>query len=342
MAKSRLPLICLALVFGQGREAGKAMSKLFKLKGWLSVADAAKHLAIVFGEEVTEADVLRFALDGNLTLSVNFVNGGHARPGVLVPIGEATYKEVDFPLSKEPLRLYGGPRIRTNGVESHVLHLEKHVANLEGVYDLPMIGGERIEVENRYQQLTGGPDATNVPMDGAFVKGNGGQLCQLQDDYDDNEYCTGSTASLERIKRNISAKKIGTMEAEKLLNRHKEDRKQFLEERKSKPQTECFYAGGSLPADIVFVVRTEALTDFVQSVNAEPTNVEKPLGPTERNTLLTIIAVLCKESKLDYTKHAKTAGLIQSTAAKMGVSIGETTIEGHLKKIPDALGTRMK
>jgi hypothetical protein len=69
---------------------------------------------------------------------------------------------------------------------------------------------------------------------------------------------------------------------------------------------------------------------------------EKPLGTTERNTLLTIIAALCKEAKIDYTKPAKAAGLIQSTAALMQVSIGETTIEGHLKKIPDALATRMK
>jgi hypothetical protein len=68
----------------------------------------------------------------------------------------------------------------------------------------------------------------------------------------------------------------------------------------------------------------------------------RPLLTTERNTLITIIAVLCKEAKLDYAKAAKTAGLIQSTAAGMGLSIGETTIEGHLKKIPNALATRMK
>jgi len=69
---------------------------------------------------------------------------------------------------------------------------------------------------------------------------------------------------------------------------------------------------------------------------------EKPLTNKERNTLLTIIAALCKEAKIDYTKPAKAAGLIQSTAALMQVSIGETTIEGYLKKIPDALATRMK
>jgi hypothetical protein len=68
----------------------------------------------------------------------------------------------------------------------------------------------------------------------------------------------------------------------------------------------------------------------------------RPLLTIERNTLLTVIAVLCKEAKLDYAKAAKTAGLIQSTAAGMGLSIGETTIEEHLKKIPNALATRMK
>ncbi|OUM01780.1 hypothetical protein A8M77_14560 [Variovorax sp. JS1663] len=67
-----------------------------------------------------------------------------------------------------------------------------------------------------------------------------------------------------------------------------------------------------------------------------------PIHPKVQKTLLTIIAVLCKEAKLDYTKPAKTAGLIQSLAEGMGVSIGETTIEGHLKKIPDALESRMK
>jgi hypothetical protein len=80
----------------------------------------------------------------------------------------------------------------------------------------------------------------------------------------------------------------------------------------------------------------------MQLVNAEPTNLEKPLSTTERNTLLTIIAVLCKEAKLNHVKHSKTAGLIQSTAAGMGISIGETTIENHLKKIPNALAGRMK
>ena len=115
-----------------------------------------------------------------------------------------------------------------------------------------------------------------------------------------------------------------------------------MEDRKSNPHTESFYPGGDLPEDAVFIVRIDALRDLEKTVNGETGSAEKPLTNRERDTLLTIIAALCKDTGYDYTKAAKTAGLIQSTAAKMGVSIGETTIEGHLKKIPDALGTRMK
>lgn len=75
---------------------------------------------------------------------------------------------------------------------------------------------------------------------------------------------------------------------------------------------------------------------------ATPQVIGDSLKTIERNTLLTIIAVLCKEAKLDYTKHAKSAGLIMNMAATLDISIGETTIEGYLKKIPNALATRMK
>jgi hypothetical protein len=81
---------------------------------------------------------------------------------------------------------------------------------------------------------------------------------------------------------------------------------------------------------------------FEKVESLSPQLEEKPLSNRERDTLLTIIAALCKEAKIPYEKPAKAAGLIQSLATGMGVSIGETTIEGHLKKIPDALTTRMK
>lgn len=109
----------------------------------------------------------------------------------------------------------------------------------------------------------------------------------------------------------------------------------------------CTFARAEL-ARWLAVNRLASVYTFAQNATSQSQErnrtipVEKPLSNRERETLLTIIGALCEDAGYDYTKHAKTAGLIQSTAAKMGVSIGETTIEGHLKKIPDALGTRMK
>lgn len=62
----------------------------------------------------------------------------------------------------------------------------------------------------------------------------------------------------------------------------------------------------------------------------------------ERNVLLTIIAVLCQEQKIDYKKNAKAAHLIADMANRAGLKVSESAIEGHLKRIPDAFETRAK
>ena len=51
-----------------------------------------------------------------------------------------------------------------------------------------MIGGERLDVENRYQHLVGGVEVTLINIDGAFVKGAENLICQLQECFDDNEH----------------------------------------------------------------------------------------------------------------------------------------------------------
>ena len=59
------------------------LKKLISFKPWLSLPDAARHLSILFGEDVSEAHVLRLGLDRHLTLSVDFVNHACGRPGRL-------------------------------------------------------------------------------------------------------------------------------------------------------------------------------------------------------------------------------------------------------------------
>ncbi len=42
----------------------------FKIKDWLSLEEAAKHISLLSGEEITVDWVLKLVLDGELKLSV--------------------------------------------------------------------------------------------------------------------------------------------------------------------------------------------------------------------------------------------------------------------------------
>lgn len=279
------------------------MGKLFNLKEWLTVADAARHLSIVFGEDVTEADVLRLGLDGRLRLSVYFVNHATALCGKVISLAETDWELLpslngsgmrletasehslkqeniwqapakllallkDIPTAEWPNWIALPNGLNIDG--ERFLELSDSVTTLRGVWDLPMIGNEQLDIEHEYQKLTGGPAVTLQGLDGAFVEGRDGQISQLQEDFDDNEYQPGSTAHLKQLKQHIAENGIEDAEAESLLNRHKEQRKEFLEERRTKPAKNKYFPAGGLPKDAVIVVRTEALREFERYSNDAP------------------------------------------------------------------------
>lgn len=312
------------------------------------MSDAAKHLSIAFGEEVSKADVLRLGLDRHLKLSVNFVNKARAKLGKIVPIEDAQYRE--FPaewvnhIPNLPEEAKDKPLMVLDGLnidDRCVLELEDEVVSLDGVWNLPMIGGEQLDVEHQYQMLTGGPAVTLETMEGAFVEKPGGVMCQLQEDFDDNEYQPGSKAQLRKLEEHIAIKKIKGAEAQKLLDKHKEDRKAFLEKKKGQDKANNYYPAGGLPEDAVIVVRTAALREFEQSVNDTPTNTEKPLTTTERNSLLTVIAGLCDYSDIKYQERGAAIKIANMTE-EIGASVSADTIRNVLSKIPDALESRKK
>lgn len=71
-------------------------------------------------------------------------------------------------------------------------------------------------------------------------------------------------------------------------------------------------------------------------------NESKPLINRERETLLIIIAALAKDSGIDITRKSKAAESIALLTQSIGVAVGATTIENHLKRIEDALENRAK
>lgn len=339
------------------------MSKLFKLKEWLTVPDAARHLSIAFGESVSEADVLQLALDGHLKLSVNFVNLAKASKGTIVHYShadlDAAFAADEFPkelqLGELPPELE--PKFRGIGDELrdrsmlHVLNKQfgddgylifaDEVETIGGVWDLPLIGGERLAVEHKCQSLTNGPAITLESLEGAFVETSDGRIWELKESLENNKYQRGSRAELEEWKRFIVENNVGEVEAAALLKSYDENRKKFIANQKSGPASKNYYPAGALPEDSFLVVRTEALRQFEQSINDESSNVEKLMTTTERNTLLIIIAALCRHLKIDYEERGAASQISRMTEV-IAAPVTDDTIRKVLKKVSDALETRMK
>ena len=133
---------------------------LLELREWLTVDEAARRLSDVAGQPVSEASILRFALDRRLRLSVNFVNKTYAHVGRAMPVADFEVVSTDDSeaVPRRVVLWRGGES--TYGAlinDQEVVQLSEEIASIDGLWDLSMIGCERLDVEHEYQQLTGGP-----------------------------------------------------------------------------------------------------------------------------------------------------------------------------------------
>ncbi|MBC7619867.1 MAG: hypothetical protein H7293_12940 [Candidatus Saccharibacteria bacterium] len=329
-------------------KSGSLLKRLSDLKKWLTVPDAARHLTIVFGEDVSEADVLRLALDGHLKISVNFVNHATAIRGKVIPIDEATYRELS-PWALSAITIPGHQGEPVNVMEGlnldgkRVLELEDELVTLDGVFDLAMIGNERIDIEHKYQMLTGGPSVDLSNLEGAFVMSDAETMFQLQDRMKINKEWPKPLAAPQKSE-NDDGKTV--LEIESVTHTSPKEANvgslwEVRDRRLKARDDEFYYPAAGLPDNSAVVVRTEALTEFERSLSA-PTEVrDDPITPTERNTLLIIIAALCDYSDI---KHAdrNTAKQISGFTAEIGAPVTDETVRTALNKIPDALERRKR
>ena len=320
-----------------------------------------------FGEPVSEADIFHLAMDGRLVLSVNFVNPGMGRPGDVVqytapqlvalveagifpedlswthhsPESVKALRAIGFTYIPEACEAAGYSILMSQRLDNQrLLTLSDSVTRLDGVYDLPMVGAERLDVEHAYQRLTGGPEVTSVFLDGALVEDTSGRMYNVLDRLDDEDK-PGSPGAIVAIERRIKQEKLPEDMASRFREEYATDRMKFREDQRKKGPLDGYFPAGGLPEDTVFVVRASALSRFLDDVSGR--TEEKALTTKERNVLLCMIAALANEAKIDIKRPSKAADLIRDIAhQKLGVAIGETTIEAHLKRIPDALETRAK
>lgn len=146
------------------------MSKLFKLKKWLTISEAQKHLTTLFGETVSKADIFRLALDHQLKLSVVFVQGAFANVCKRVDATAVEYIEVPSLIGGGIVKLPVGGEV-LYALDGQLLQVQKEVIPLEEdwPYALTMIGGERADIEHTYWQLSGIESSESTNLDGIFV-----------------------------------------------------------------------------------------------------------------------------------------------------------------------------
>jgi hypothetical protein len=333
------------------------MSKLFTLKDWLKLPEAAQYLSIQFGEDVSVADVLRLGLDGHLRLSVDFVNHTHAKGGPVIGIEEVTFmkpplfakKMIDsLPIpeakKKHALEVAIPDALPLDSVR--YVKLGKEIVSLRGVWNLPMppLGGERLDLEHEYQQLTGGPAVTLTNFNGTFVEGKDGQMWQLQESWDNNEFHSGSKAEREAIELKIAASELPDEDAKTRLEQHKKDRKKYMDEKFTKPGYNDYYPAGGLPQDSVFVVRTEALKEFELSLtngnaDTERSTAQKGIAPQSGvyRLLKAMVDLNYGKEMLEDLQQARSKRLseIKADLEAKGYSFDDTTLRKHLKNLPD-------
>jgi len=275
------------------------MSKLFKLKEWLNLDDCEKYLTTLMGEDVTKADILRLGLDGHLILSVHLVNQARVRVGKIIPKSQANPRCVPSFFDKEVKQeIYDGILIK----EDKVLQLEDRVVTIDGVWDLPMLGAEALDVEHEYQNITEGPSVTLGCIDGPFVMSNNADnsvVCQIQGRFDKED--------LEQM---------GCPDV-------------WFEPCNPKG----YFPADCLPSDSVFVVRTAALREFERSLSEPKINSSHPKRENEKpfQLIKQLVEMLMPEQ--DLSKSSQVHAALNRKLKGGDLVISEATLKKYLSQI---------
>ncbi len=157
-------------------------STLFELKNEFNLPSAADYLSKTFGEMVSETDIFQFALGGHLKLSVNLISPIMSRRGVVVSGNQIKWADIPADMARDQFSKI------PIGLEldfDRYINFDVYATTLRGLYDLPMIGSERQNIEHKRLGLTGLPPATTQDKRGAFVEDEWGNIFQLLVRYDD-------------------------------------------------------------------------------------------------------------------------------------------------------------
>jgi hypothetical protein len=235
------------------------MSKLLKLKEWVTIQDAALHLSKILDESVSYTDILQMALESHLKISVYFPNTAKAKLGRIVPYKDVPHIEVPTLDGKGIFRVPDGHLLEKiqgrNDLKEDTpfICFDKEVTTIRGIWDLAMIAIERIDIEHELSGAIAGVDSTMININGAFLSRPDGTWASLQ----------------------------GKFEAKELKD-NKGNKINF--------SGGCYPAEGLVVCDHIKVIRTTEIANLLNKITGQ--SEEKQLEERERTTLLNIIGAL--------------------------------------------------
>lgn len=317
------------------------MSKLLKLKEWLTLDEAIIHLSKIIDEPVIIADLYRFALDGALTLSVNFVNGAFGLKGKWLKDSDIANKsELQIALCSSGK---GFSLKSPNSNEMFVssdrwISWNDDIEPIIGVYDLTMKGDESLDVKAHYHNLTSRINVKRSYNYGVLLQQDG-EVFQLYKHFKSDEYNVGDlydqifppqkiviSDTFEVVKRKVCC----PSNVEGLDFTHYKFFNKII-----KNIIDMYFVPSSSLAeqDVEFVIRTKELTRFIQSLDEKP-QADKPLATVERNSLLILIRALLAEQRISASDRG-IASAIKLMIEKTGMAMSENTIRKILNQVTD-------
>lgn len=266
------------------------MSKLFKLRKWVTLEEAAQYLTISLGEPVSKAQLLKFGIDGLLAISVYFPNEQAVMIGKVLPYSEGKQILAEKALKNRPeladrigedlfnemvqFDVLDNLRLVTRGYcfvpdGENLAPNSEDLLHIIGDWELvPTGSGKQLLIDQFNIESTGfthGRDVVHDYSEGFLIRMNSeGSFGFLVNPYGSNE-----------IEKNI----IESLSVEL----SEEEKEEMLDEWRD---------AHFLPKKSSLVVSTAALKRFEQSIEESENVAEVELTDTKEQTYLAIIGAL--------------------------------------------------
>ncbi|MGX2966969.1 hypothetical protein ACWIW6_02770 [Ursidibacter sp. B-7004-1] len=154
------------------------MKKIYKFKKWLTLEETAKRLSIETREEITKADILQLALDEQLKMSVYFPHIWEGKPCFMTEDkNEGEKYEIVERLEGEEVRLYEYEK--ANNGKYIKIHPEVLIFKA-GVYELTLIGNEKNDLDRLLRTELKLPMTDIINLNGFYVQTQTGRVIERQ------------------------------------------------------------------------------------------------------------------------------------------------------------------